>query len=211
MYPPLATASNNLNPRSCVTCRKRKVRCDKRMPCSNCSRAHTPCVFPPPGRAPRRPRAKETNITNKTQTSEREVELMKRLRKLEGIVEELSGQVELDAVRHGSSAGQSPENMVDGEPPVPRRSGSTTSGGSLGQGSLAGGLARADSAATSSTRSGPAVQRAEVQPLERTVSADVNKSFGRLVLNDKGRSRYISNEIWSKINDEVSRSLPFQH
>ncbi|KAL8731977.1 MAG: hypothetical protein Q9166_003109 [cf. Caloplaca sp. 2 TL-2023] len=65
------------NPRSCVTCRKRKVRCDKRHPCSNCSRAAIECVFPGPGRAPRRSRKPP------------DAELLARLRRLEGVVQHL--------------------------------------------------------------------------------------------------------------------------
>lgn len=84
-----------LNPRSCVTCRRRKVRCDKQMPCSNCRRALIPCVYPAPGRAPRQPRQKDPNAPPKN-SSQREAELIKRLRKLEGIVEELSGQIDVD-------------------------------------------------------------------------------------------------------------------
>jgi hypothetical protein len=88
------TAPHGLNARSCVTCRRRKVKCDKKVPCSNCTKAQTQCVFPAPGRAPRRPRQGGKVV------SEREAELLKRLRRLEGVVEELSGQVELDGIRH---------------------------------------------------------------------------------------------------------------
>ncbi|ESU11294.1 hypothetical protein FGSG_05350 [Fusarium graminearum PH-1] len=59
-----------LNPRSCVTCRRRRVRCDKTMPCSNCRRAQS----------------------DSSGHSEREADLMERLRKLEGLVYEMSGQ-----------------------------------------------------------------------------------------------------------------------
>jgi hypothetical protein len=210
VYSPGSAVSSALNPRSCVTCRKRKVRCDKHMPCSNCRRAQISCVFPAPGRAPRRPRQKEAISGSKQPSSEREVELMKRLRKLEGIVEELSGQVESEGVRHGSSAGQSPEAVTDGDTRVPGRAGSTASGGSRGQGSPAasghnvGGPARTDSVTTSSSHSGQIRPQNGFKPPERTMSSDVNKNFGRLILNDKGRSRYVSSEIWAKINDEVS-------
>lgn len=40
-------------PRSCVTCRARKVRCDKNVPCSNCARAQIACVLPPLEKRPR--------------------------------------------------------------------------------------------------------------------------------------------------------------
>lgn len=79
------TANNNpngLNPRSCVTCRRRKVKCDKKNPCTNCQKAHIECVFPAPGRAPRKPR--------KPQDSE----LIERLRRLEGVVQSLGVTVQ---------------------------------------------------------------------------------------------------------------------
>ena len=71
------------------------MRCDKQMPCSNCRRALIPCIFPAPGRAPRQHRPKDPNAPPKA-TSQREAELVKRLKKLEGIVEELSGQIEIE-------------------------------------------------------------------------------------------------------------------
>ncbi|KAI0100334.1 fungal-specific transcription factor domain-containing protein [Nemania sp. FL0031] len=43
--------------RSCVLCRQRKVKCDRRQPCSNCVRSGANCVHPPgAGRAAKRPR-----------------------------------------------------------------------------------------------------------------------------------------------------------
>ena len=75
--PPGAAAGTYLNPRSCVTCRKRKVKCNKEYPCSNCVRGNTECKFPAPGRAPRRPRKPPDS------------ELLSRLRKLEGVVQSL--------------------------------------------------------------------------------------------------------------------------
>jgi hypothetical protein len=70
------------NPRSCVTCRRRKVKCDKKQPCSNCVRAKIECVFPGPGRAPRKSRKPPDG------------ELLDRLRRLEGVVQTLNAQVE---------------------------------------------------------------------------------------------------------------------
>jgi hypothetical protein len=34
-------------------------------------------------------------------------------------------------------------------------------------------------------------------------SPDVHKKFGRLVLNDRGVTRYVSSSLWSSINDEL--------
>ncbi|KAI4198987.1 MAG: hypothetical protein LQ350_004903 [Teloschistes chrysophthalmus] len=79
-----ASAPAQPNPRSCVTCRKRKVRCDKRHPCSNCSKADIECIFPGPGRAPRRSRKHP------------DAELLARLRRLEGVVQHLGKNLDED-------------------------------------------------------------------------------------------------------------------
>lgn len=79
MSPPAPPANwtPSTNPRSCTTCRKRKVGCDKRQPCSNCTKAGIECRFPPPGRAPRRSKKPP------------DTELLARLRRLEGVVQSL--------------------------------------------------------------------------------------------------------------------------
>ena len=90
-----------LNPRSCTTCRKRKVRCDKRHPCANCSKANIDCVFPGPGRAPRRSR--------KTPDSE----LLARLRRLEGVVQSLGKGLDEEpgSIEVGSEVVESPHKV----------------------------------------------------------------------------------------------------
>jgi len=70
--------------RSCLTCRRRKVRCDKRHPCANCSKSSIECVFPNPGRAPRKARKPP------------DTELLARLRRLEGVVQSLGKEVDAD-------------------------------------------------------------------------------------------------------------------
>lgn len=198
VYSPNAAVSNILNPRSCVTCRRRKVRCDKHMPCSNCRRAQIPCIFPAPGRAPRRPRPKDPNAPSKQPSSERELELMKRLRKLEGIVEELSGQIEIEAVRHPSSAGNSPEGPSrDAEDGAAKRHGHAPSvtGSTHSQDSVTPGPARVG------VRPPPGQMGSPLGTIKRP--SDVHSKFGRLVLNEKGVTRYVSSAFWSSINDEV--------
>lgn len=78
-------AASGLNSRSCITCRKRKVKCDKRHPCSNCNRAAIECIFPGPGRAPRRSRKAP------------DTELLARLRRLEGVVQSLGKGIDEEA------------------------------------------------------------------------------------------------------------------
>lgn len=174
-----------LNPRSCVTCRRRKVRCDKQMPCSNCRRALTPCVFPAPGRAPRQPRPKDPNAPPKASTSQREVELTKRLRKLEGIVEELSGQIEVESGGKGASSAGSPNSQAVNT--------------AAKRASAAGGMGRGASASIS--------PREGDTPSDHTSDKrDVSNALGRLVLNDhKGNTRYVTNGFWARLNDEVSQ------
>ncbi|ROV94335.1 hypothetical protein VMCG_08658 [Cytospora schulzeri] len=197
VYTPTATPSDRLNPRSCVTCRRRKVRCDKHMPCSNCRRAQIPCIFPAPGRAPRRPRPKDPNAPPKQPSSEREIELMKRLRKLEGIVEELSGQIEVETARNHSSSGNSPEALAN---PSEQN---TPASGPRGE--------RSDSVNTHGQESPSApgdgrpflynFNSSSGNLSQRTET--VNKKFGRLVINDHGKTRYVSSAFWSKITDEL--------
>ncbi|TPX16339.1 uncharacterized protein E0L32_003988 [Thyridium curvatum] len=212
VYTPNTVPSGDMNPRSCVTCRRRKVRCDKTMPCANCRRAQIPCVFPPPERAPRRPRRRDPNAAaggSKAQSSEREVELLKRLRKLEGIVEELSGQIEVETSRHQSSSGNSPEAMYGfGE------AGSATAVADRTMGSVSGGSNRSHDSPRpgqeGNSPSGPPNSgifttgyNPTFPPPKRTSTGEVRKKFGRLVINDAGRTRYVSSAFWSKINDEL--------
>lgn len=137
-----------LNPRSCVTCRRRKVRCDKREPCSNCVKAHSECVFPPPGRAPRKPRRPH------------DAELLKRLRRLESVVDSLGTQVDDDGNVQPSVEG--PEN---------------------------------------SKRSVSEVFDLSPQAPRRTTSLE--HKLGHLLIKD-GRSRYVSNEFWSSLGEEIA-------
>ena len=76
--PSSGTTAPRLNPRSCISCRKRKVGCNKKHPCAHCSRAGTECIYPGPGRAPRRSRKPP------------DTEMLARLRRLEGLVQSFS-------------------------------------------------------------------------------------------------------------------------
>lgn len=83
VHKPSPGGAPGLNPRSCITCRRRKVKCDKNSSgCANCRRAKIECIFPGPGRAPRKSRKPPDG------------ELMERLRRLEGVVQSLNAQVE---------------------------------------------------------------------------------------------------------------------
>ncbi|PYH43297.1 putative C6 transcription factor [Aspergillus saccharolyticus JOP 1030-1] len=90
--------------RSCVTCRRRKVRCNKRSPCSNCVRAGIECIYPPPGRAPRKSKRPQ------------DAELLSRLRRLEGVIEHLN-EKRTASLSDTPSPGQSRSENVSTQPP----------------------------------------------------------------------------------------------
>ncbi|KAI0521538.1 fungal-specific transcription factor domain-containing protein [Xylaria bambusicola] len=197
---PFATPSATLNPRSCVTCRRRKVRCDKHMPCGNCRKAQIQCVFPAPGRAPRRPRAKDPNAPPK-QTSEREMELMKRLRKLEGIVEDLSGQIEFETYKHGAANSESPE-ATSSDTVLENDRRKTTASPSIENVSSMNNVPPGYSAPRR-TNTGGSATSSNMANAKGQHSSDVHKDFGKLVLNEKGKVRYVNNAFWSKITEEI--------
>lgn len=72
-----------LNPRSCTVCRRRKVKCDKKMPCGNCVKAGNDCVFPALRSVP------QPSNSSYTQSNSRDAQLLARLNKLENVVREL--------------------------------------------------------------------------------------------------------------------------
>jgi hypothetical protein len=156
---------NETKLRSCVVCRSRKVRCDKRAPCFNCRRANIACVFPPTDRPPRWARRLDRNsASSNPQTSPTDPipnGVMERLHTLENLVKELSSQLE-----QAKSAANS------------------TAEGSSGVGS-------------------PEGSTHDRQPNPSAGTDKVQSRFGRLVLQDSNRSRYVSSGFWSRVNDEV--------
>ena len=165
--------------RSCVICRKRKVRCDKQSPCSNCSRANVACVFPSTDRPPRWARRLEritndapaSNALSPQGTDPGVGRVMDRVRNLECLVKQLRGQLE-QAQAAASSAG-----------------------GALSEATSPG----------SSAQDPDAEHQRDTSPA--TTTSSVQKQFGRLVLQDASRSRYISSAFWSRVNDEVGRPI----
>ncbi len=142
-----AAGSAGAKLRSCVVCRSRKVRCDKQSPCSNCRRANIPCVVPSNDRPPRWARRLERLTSGPQTLAPRKIQsaasdpptlapsnllpsavpaatgpVMARLRSLEGLVKELSQQLELansaaTSSSRGASSDQSlPDYMRDSVP-----------------------------------------------------------------------------------------------
>ncbi|KAF4987964.1 hypothetical protein FDECE_15226 [Fusarium decemcellulare] len=165
-----------LNPRSCVTCRRRRVRCDKMMPCSNCRRAQSDCMYPAPGRAPRQARPRDANAPllpppQRPAPTERETDLMNRLRKLEGLVQEMSGQTSSDTSAWDTGSG------------VSQRAEDKTNRGS--------GIVQ------------EAAAEAKRETEDRNFS-QVNRQLGRLILHEgEVSARYVNGGFFSKLNDEL--------
>lgn len=96
-----ATAARKSKIPSCTICRRRKVRCDKQSPCSNCRSANITCVLPSTDRPPRWARRLE-HLTNNSPASSAEgghdpksgpEGVLSRLQDLESIVRELRNQL----------------------------------------------------------------------------------------------------------------------
>ncbi|KAK3725919.1 hypothetical protein LTR37_000067 [Vermiconidia calcicola] len=169
-----------LNPRSCVTCRKRKVKCDKTHPCSNCNRAHIECVFPGPGRAPRK--ARKTG-------DGRDKELLERLRRLEGVVKGMGVEVPADEKENSQAfRGQTEPRDRAGsrEGPQPQQE---------------------DDEPTCIDRDLPQepydIEPAEsAQWVQEQQQGRLENQFGRLVVNE-GKSRYVNSSFWANLSNEV--------
>lgn len=176
---PLVDAQGRtLNPRSCVTCRRRKVRCDKLHPCNNCNRAHIECIFPAPGRAPRKPRKVGEG---------RDKELLERLRRLEGVVKGMGVDV---PAKEGESA-----NKENGDQERAR----TGSTGQVYEASQNGG----NSVAPTVTKDQADQDfQNKTQWVEEQQKGRFENKFGRLVVNE-GKSRYINNSFWASLSNEV--------
>jgi hypothetical protein len=177
-----------LNPRSCVTCRKRKVKCDKIHPCTNCNRARIECIYPAPGRAPRKVRKIGDG---------RDKELLERLRRLEGVVKNLG--VEVPDGDEDKDSSKEAEETVKAAADTGRR---TVSGDAalckdtavVPQGDL-------KRRWTASHTDGPGPEP-KSRWIDESSKGRLEQRFGRLVVNE-GRSRYINNSFWANLSNEV--------
>ena len=159
--------------RSCIICRRRKVRCDKQSPCSNCRRANISCVVQAIDKAPRWARRLDRLTEDSGQLS-RPSSLndrpsvdaaMDRIHNLERLTKELRAQLE-------RAQASSP----------PSQSTTIASGGAL---------AGQDEAAT--TLGSPSEDHVDgPSPYGRLVGQQ-----------DASQSQYVGSAFWSRIVDEV--------
>ena len=93
-------------PLSCISCRLKKIKCDRFNPCSACLRTSTDCIQPSRQRLPR---GREGGRKN--------TELLNRLRRLEGLVEKYekpdNARISEATVKQRSSSGKSDEVEID--------------------------------------------------------------------------------------------------
>ncbi|KAK4212539.1 hypothetical protein QBC37DRAFT_192129 [Rhypophila decipiens] len=174
----------NPKQRSCVTCRARKVRCNKASPCSHCQRAGIVCVYPTPDRTPRWARRLNQqmpkDVSNKpsattgpaasaaSASTEGVAPVMDRLHKLESLVRELSTQLRQEQQDIGKSTDTTQ---------------STPSPAAAGQGN----------------------DDSQSRMSDHGSTQKVQQEFGRLVLDESKSARYVSSGFWSRIKDEVAR------
>lgn len=91
-----------LSQKSCLACQRMKVKCDKRRPCSRCSKRALDCVYAPPG----------TRHGQSRQLSK--PELLARLERLEGVVKDL------EALREDRNGTASSPTVTPTSPESPR-------------------------------------------------------------------------------------------
>jgi hypothetical protein len=179
-----------LNPRSCVTCRKRKVKCDKIHPCTNCSRARIECIYPAPGRAPRKVRKIGDG---------RDKELLERLRRLEGVVKNLGVEVPDGDAEEDKDASKEADETVKVSADTGRR---TVSGdAALCKDTAVAPQGDLKRRWTASHTDGPGPEP-KSRWMDGSPKGCLEQRFGRLVVNE-GRSRYINNSFWANLSNEV--------
>jgi hypothetical protein len=98
-----AAAGTSKKLTTCNLCRRRKVKCDKANPCSNCLRAGVACVSTT---RPRVPRGRQGSRRKP------DIELLKRIAKLENLVKNL------EAENGGVLPAASPVNSGDAQPGI---------------------------------------------------------------------------------------------
>ncbi|KAF2725638.1 hypothetical protein K431DRAFT_200619, partial [Polychaeton citri CBS 116435] len=170
---PSAQSATSAKARSCVTCRTRKVRCDKTSPCSNCRRAGIACAYPSAERPVRWAR-RMNRVANHAATTATAAQdpnavpspVLERVQKLEGLVTALRSQLEQANATAASMAGDASGANLPGD----------------------------------STRD---FDQHKADKAQCTHAGNIPDRFGRMVLHDTDQSRYVSSGFWSRIYDEL--------
>ncbi|KAI0816557.1 hypothetical protein GGR55DRAFT_241931 [Xylaria sp. FL0064] len=99
-----------VSPWSCFPCRGRKIRCDRRPPCSQCSKGDFDCGFPVSGRTPTR----RHDLPSFASKAGKQDDLLNRLRRLEGYVAKLGLELQ-EANRDSSSVSRDGTQVLSSE------------------------------------------------------------------------------------------------
>ncbi|ERS96532.1 hypothetical protein HMPREF1624_06736 [Sporothrix schenckii ATCC 58251] len=222
--PPVASnapANTVAKPRSCVTCRQRKVRCDKLSPCSNCRRADIPCVLPSMERPPRWARRLKQQQQRQQQQQQQQQQLQLRQTEHGHLpVAESSSQSPRPNAAYlpstlptGSPLGNpDPANPADVSAVLGRlkqlealvRDLSSSSGSPSSQMPALGPAPPANTTATPTAPTTSATT-ASSPPAAAFGTVPIQERFGRLILDEdaSNRRRYVSSGFWSRITDEL--------
>ena len=171
------SSASSMKQRSCVVCRSRKVRCDKQSPCSNCRRANIACVVPSADRPPKWARRLE-RITNTAAPPANAPQ----------DTDPGVGQV-MDRLRNLESLVKELSSQLE-----QANAAASAAGGSSGVNSPE---------SPQNERDGD--HQKGIPSTTSTVG--MHKHFGRLVLQDTSRSRYVGSGFWSRVSDEVCTRL----
>lgn len=133
------------------------------------------------------------------QVTARETELLKRLRRLEGVVHELSGQVD-DETHRGSAS--SPK-----ERPVKEKDTSSDGDSIMGKPPQAKGPVRVVGMDEGNTMTSKWLQRMYSMGEGPPGSDIVQREFGKLVI-DEGKSHYVNNDLFATLSHEVFKITP---
>lgn len=162
--------------RSCVVCRSRKVRCNRQSPCSHCRRANIPCVYPSTDGPPRW------------------------ARRLERLASNAAASAAPSPQSNEPDVGKVMERLRTLERLVRELS------SQLEQAQIA--ARSADQTSAADSLPPDLTSNSQVHPREHPAPASdgvgINEQFGRMVLQDSNRSRYVSSSFWSRIDEEVS-------
>ncbi|KAH8592662.1 fungal-specific transcription factor domain-containing protein [Bisporella sp. PMI_857] len=192
-----ASSVPQTNLRSCITCRRRKVRCNRENPCRNCLRFRIPCAFPSPQRPLRRPR-----LNNLPQAmKEREVRMLKDIGRLENAVDEAPSRVAVESLISNSNIQSrcSPRDFTT-RSEVSEQS------------------ARFATSKPTSVVSDNDLRMANGQLSERQQWLsrgwylgdglpkplyEIEKEFGTLSVDGNGESRYIGNSFFTRLSEQI--------
>jgi hypothetical protein len=172
---PRAPASKGSKSRSCVVCRSRKVRCDKQSPACSNCRRANIACVFPSDDRPPRWARGLVDKANATNSSAPETDEQEVRRVMERLQNLESLVKELSSQLKESQAANS-----------------SAGGSSSGIGSPDKFISDHD-----------ADSHRDISPASDATG--VSKQFGRLVVQNASRSRYVSSGFWSRINDEVSQ------